>query len=187
MFGLDYFIDLFGEMTVSHLIGLIIPIIFLVLVYKKFKDYLVKKHEAEEAQKKDVAEALAATRKYPEYRQQSIAIQQQFTTAINEMKAVLDEHTARLTKMTEDSERRERNKLRDRLLQNYRYYTSKETNPLQAWTRMESEAFWELFSDYEDAGGNGYVHSEVQPAMMRLTIIEVNDTDRIAELMQKRK
>lgn len=38
---------------------------------------------------------------------------------------------------------------------------------------MEAEAFWELFRDYEDAGGDGYVHTEVQPAMERLTVLEV--------------
>lgn len=35
-----------------------------------------------------------------------------------------------------------------------------------------SEAFWELFKDYEDAGGNGYVHTEVLPAMQRIRIVE---------------
>ena len=38
---------------------------------------------------------------------------------------------------------------------------------------MESEAFWELFREYEEAGGNGYMHTEVLPAMQRLNIIEV--------------
>ena len=75
--------------------------------------------------------------------------------------------------MEEQNKRRERNKLRDVLLQNYRYFTNKETNPSQTWTRMESEAFWELFKDYEDAGGNGYIHSTVLPEMERLIVIEV--------------
>lgn len=38
---------------------------------------------------------------------------------------------------------------------------------------MEAEAFWELFSDYEEAGGNGYMHTVVQPAMNRLTVIDL--------------
>ena len=37
---------------------------------------------------------------------------------------------------------------------------------------MESEAFWELFREYEDAGGNGYMHTEVLPAMELLTVVE---------------
>jgi hypothetical protein len=59
------------------------------------------------------------------------------------------------------------------LLQNYRYYTSTIQNPSQSWTRMESEAFWELFREYEETGGDGYMHTEVQPAMERLLIVEV--------------
>lgn len=65
------------------------------------------------------------------------------------------ETSDRLTKTEEDTQRRERNKLRDRLLQNYRHYVNKETNPSHSWTQMESEAFWELFKKYEAAGGNG--------------------------------
>lgn len=37
---------------------------------------------------------------------------------------------------------------------------------------MEAEAFWELFRDYEDLGGDGYMHTEVQPAMERLVVTE---------------
>ena len=52
------------------------------------------------------------------------------------------------------------------------YYTTEETNPSKSWTQMEAEAFWGLFSDYEEAGGNGYMHSVVQPAMTELTVRE---------------
>lgn len=40
---------------------------------------------------------------------------------------------------------------------------------------MEAEAFWELFKEYEDRGGNGYVHSVVQPAMNELTVRSLED------------
>lgn len=75
--------------------------------------------------------------------------------------------------MKEENKRRERNKLRDRLLQSHRYYTNKKVNVRQGWTRMEAEAFWELFHDYEDAGGDGYMHTVVQPEMEQLRIIEM--------------
>lgn len=38
------------------------------------------------------------------------------------------------------------------------------------WSRLESEAFWELFQRYEAHGGNGYVHSIIEPAMRELDI-----------------
>lgn len=45
----------------------------------------------------------------------------------------------RLDKIETDAKRRERNTLRDRLLQSYRYYTSADHNPLGEWTKMESK------------------------------------------------
>ena len=89
--------------------------------------------------------------------------------------------------MENDSKKRELNKLYDTLLQSYNYYTNKEKNPMQAWTKMESKAFWDLFTDYEDMGGDGYMHTVVQPAMLLLTVIEMNDIDGISELMKNRK
>jgi hypothetical protein len=38
---------------------------------------------------------------------------------------------------------------------------------------MESDAFWELFRDYEDLGGDGHMHSKVEPDMRGLTVIEM--------------
>ena len=40
---------------------------------------------------------------------------------------------------------------------------------------MEAEAFWELFKEYEDAGGDGYIHTVVQPAMNLLKVIDIED------------
>ncbi|MDO4315626.1 MAG: hypothetical protein Q4C45_07590, partial [Oscillospiraceae bacterium] len=141
----------------------------------------------EKERDKQLKEALEAVRKYPEYRQQSIEIQQKLESEIQGLRLAQQENTSKLITMEEDSKRRERNKLRDRLLQNYRYYTSKEHNPAKAWTRMESDAFWELFGDYEGTDGNGYVHTVVQPEMNLLTVIEMDDTGGIADLMKQRK
>ena len=52
---------------------------------------------------------------------------------------------------------------------------------------MEAEAFWKIFKDYEELKGNGYVHTEVQPAMNELEVIPMHETARITELMQGRK
>ena len=89
--------------------------------------------------------------------------------------------------MEEDAKRRERSKLRDLLLQSYRYYTDKERNPLGTWTSMEAEAFWELFKEYEDAGGNGYIHTVVQPAMNLLKVIDIEDAASVLRLTNSRK
>lgn len=172
MTGFEEFKDLFGDITVLSVIEMLLAVVFLVFIGKKVRDYLIKKHEMDRIRDEQIREALEAVRKYPEYRQQSIRIQELLEGEIQELRQMQEDQSQRLLDMEETTKRRERNKLRDRLLQNYRYYTNKQENPSQSWTRMESEAFWELFRDYEDAGGDGFMHTEVQPAMERLTIIE---------------
>lgn len=183
---LDNFLEVFGGLTLANVIQILLAIGFVIYAGKKIRDYLIKKYEAEQEKDKRLHEVLEAVIKYPEYRQQSIEIQQKLEGEIQGIRKAQEESTKRLEAMEENTQRRERNKCRDRLLQNFRYFTSKEKNHMQAWTRMEAEAFWELFKDYEDMGGNGYVHSEVQPAMNRLEVIEVDDTERVAELMKSR-
>ncbi len=187
MTGSKEFLELFGEMRVSTFVYIIMAIIFLVLVYRKVSDYLYKRHDAEQEKDRKLKDALEAVSHYPEYRQQSIEIQETLRKDIQAINAALQDHTKRLEKMENDSKKRELNKLYDTLLQSYKYYTSKEKNPMQAWTKMESKAFWDLFNDYEEMGGNGYMHTVVQPAMLLLTVIEMNDVEGISELMKTRK
>lgn len=187
MTGSNEFLKVCGDITVAQVFYVIMSIVFLFFVYKKVSDYLIKRHDAEQEKDKHLKEALEAVGKYPEYRRQSVEIQMQLTKEIQEIKSVLEDHTKRLETMERDSKKREVNKLRETLLQNYKYYTNKDKNPMQAWTKMESEAFWDLFTDYEDMGGNGYMHTVVQPAMLLLNIVEVNDMESISELMRTRK
>lgn len=166
------FIDTFGNITVLDVAIFIAAVVFLVLCYRKVKDYLIAKHDADKLRDEQLQEALTAVRKYPEYRKQSIQIQHELEDENGAVRKDIQALTKRIEKMEEDTKRRERNKIRDRLLQNYRYYTNTETNPTQSWSRMEADAFWELFKEYEENGGDGYMHSDVQPAMNKLTIVE---------------
>lgn len=189
MQGLDEFIHLFGDVTVLNIVEIVLAGVFLLFVYKQIKKFFQqkiveqnKRAEAEKVRDQQIKEALDAVHKYPEYRKQSIAIQQKLEAQIDELKEIHKDTTSRLsqledrlTQMEEATNRRERNKIRDRLLQNYRYYVSRETNPSQSWTKMESEAFWELFREYEEAGGDGYMHTDVMPAMQLLHVIDQNE------------
>lgn len=170
---LDEFLETFGDVTISDVVLVVLACIFLFSVYKWIKNYFISKYEAEKEKDEQLKEALESVRKYPEYRQQSIKIQELLESEIQELREVQKETAERLAKMEETTERRDRNKLRDLLLQNYRHYTNAKTNPSHSWTRMEAEAFWELFHDYEEAGGDGYMHTDVQPEMERLIVIEV--------------
>lgn len=173
MKGYDEFISLFGEITVLEIAEAVFACVFMIFVYKKVRDYFIKKHEAEATKDEQIKEALEAAKKYPEYRQQCIQMQQLLEGQIQELRKMQEETAKGLEEMRAQTEKRERNKLRDLLLQNYRYYTGDKTNPNHSWTRMEAEAFWELFRDYEEAGGNGYMHTVVQPEMERLHIADV--------------
>lgn len=170
---LDEFLIVFGDFTVSKIVTFVLACVFLYSIYNVVKNYFISKYEAQQKKDEELKEALDAVRKYPEYRQHSMKIQELLEGEIQELRDMLQENQNRLARVEEQERRRECNRLRDMLLQNYRYYTNMETNPSQSWTRMEAEAFWELFKDYEDLGGDGYMHTDVQPDMERLTIIEV--------------
>ena len=186
--GLEQFLQIFGELTISKIVTFVLAILFCWKIYqqiRKFfdnkKEILIKKYEEEKEKDKKLNIVLEEVNKYPEYREQSRRIQQAFREEIDGLKNTQEilatgqqEMCIALKDMQEKNERRERNKLRDILLQSYRYYTDKDKNPNQTWTRMESEAFWELFRDYEDMNGDGYIHTVVQPAMNLLKIIDNN-------------
>lgn len=186
MTGLEEFETLFGNITVATLVELAVVCVFMLKIYRKVKDYLdarkadwlkeesakEEKERAEKERDKKLDEALAAIGKYPEYRRQSIKIQKELEDKIEELRKSQDANTKKLHQMEETQMRESRNRLRDTLLERYRYYTDPAQNPSQSWTSMESEAFWELFGDYERAGGDGYMHTEVQPAMNRLHVAE---------------
>lgn len=203
--GLEQFISLFGEITLSNVVYFCLALGFLYSCYKKVKKYfddkelkdnekekenLRKELEKEEKEKEmdaNIKKALDEVAKYPQYRQQSINIQQKLETQINELKEIQVKQGERLDEIQISIQKREKNKLQDRILQNYKYYISTEKNPMQAWTEMEATAFWGLFEEYEDAGGNGFLHSTVQPAMKMLTVIKMDDIESITQLMQSRK
>lgn len=177
---LDHFLTVFGDITIGELTTFILAFVALCLIYKELKKYNDAKIEErqkevkeKEDQKKKIDESWEVTRKYPAYHQESIEIRDGLKSEIKEMRDDFAIIIKRLDDMEAQNKKRECSKLRDMLLQNYRYYTSEQQNPSKSWTRMEAEAFWELFREYEEAGGDGYMHTDVQPAMERLLVVEV--------------
>lgn len=184
---MDYFLEAFGGITVERAAVVIAAVAFLVAGYIKHARYLRNRALADKEKDDRLQEVIDQTRKYPEWHRQSIEIQKKFTELIDELKEGQQEHQRKLEEIEQDNRRRERNKLRDRLLQSYRYFTSTEKNPLQAWSEMEADAFWNIFQDYEDAGGDGHVHTEVEPAMRKLEVVPMHEEEKIAALMNSRK
>ena len=185
--GIEAFEKVFGNITILSTLQFVLAVVFIVLVYKKISDYLLKSHDEKKERDKELKEALEAVKKYPEYRKQSLDIQKDLDYKIKYLQDAQQDIVSRIDKMEQNFMKTERNRLRENIISSYRYYTDKEKNPMQAWTRMESEAFWEVFSDYEDQNGDGYVHTVVQPAMNLLYIIEMEDEESLSELAKSRK
>ena len=130
---------------------------------------------------------------YPEYRQQSLQMQAQLKAAdvgiLEVCNAIKDDVAANrqlLDERLKSLERREKNALREKILDLYRKFTDDVLNPMSAWTDMEHHSFFELVKDYESLGGNDYVHKVILPAMNQLDIISMDDLEAVKELYDSR-
>ena len=157
------------------------------------RKHVANLEETIEKMEERLAKVEEAVGHYPEYRAQSLQIQNQLEQKDNHILEVCDSiksaviaNGERLDKRLDDLERREKNSLRAKILEEYRLYTDERKNPKQAWTEMEHHSFFKLVEDYESLGGNDYVHSTVLPAMNELDVIPMSDSDKLKELYQSR-
>lgn len=81
---------------------------------------------------------------------------------------------------------REKNRIRAALIREYNLFTNPQKNPMLAWSEMEHDAFFKQVDDYEDLKGNDYIHSEVLPAMNKLTIIPMTDVATLESMFKLR-
>lgn len=175
MTGASEFQQLFGDATLWQVVELGLAIGFALTIYRKVKNFIIERHDVEQERDEKLATALDSISKYPEYRAQSLKIQDELRGEIAELRSSQQQTAQRLQKMDEEQRTLKRNELRDRRLEAYRYYTSK-----GAWNIMEADVFWELFRDYEKLGGDGFVHGTIEPAMRALPVQAISapeDTD----------
>ena len=164
---------------------------------KKQKEAAAREEEriAQENRARDIkiASLEAAIAALPGYRAQSLSIQAQLQNTDKEIlglcstiKDSVKENQDILNTRLDRLEKREKNALRAKILDEYRLFTDVSKNPMRAWSEMEHHAFFELVKDYEDLGGNDYVHSTVLPAMNELEVVLMSNKLRLAELMSSR-
>jgi hypothetical protein len=141
-----------------------------------------------------IAALEAAVNALPSYRAQSLQIQSQLQNTDKELLSVCNEikngvvdNQKVLNERLDRLEKREKNAIRAKLLDEYRLFTDATKNPMLAWSEMEHHAFFELVKDYEDLQGNDYVHSTVIPAMNELVVVPMSDKQTLAKLMASRK
>ena len=159
---------------------------------------LTKLHEAQIEQEnqvrdKKIADLEAVIDTFALQQKQNLQLQQAQRTeentilkTCNKIQQDIKENNANLSERLDRLEKREKNAIRAKLLEEYRLFTSEDKNPKHAWSEMEHHAFFELVKDYEDLDGNDYVHSEVIPAVNRLEVIMMTDQLRLTELMKSR-
>ena len=132
--------------------------------------------------------------KLPQYREQSLKIQAELketdvsiTELCETIKNEVVENRKEVMQKLNRLEEREKNALRAKILEEHRFYTDEQRNPLKAWSEMEEHSFRKLVEDYEALGGNDYVHEIVLPDMNRLDVISMQDLIRLKELYDSRK
>lgn len=113
-------------------------------------------------------------------------VDQSILELCSEIKKDILQNQAEVLEKLNHLERREKNSIRAKILNEYRLYTNITKNPLQAWSEMEHHSFFKLVEDYESLGGNDYVHSTILPAMNQLDVIPMDDLDGLKKLYSSR-
>ena len=158
---------------------------------KKIVNNLILRMDSQEQNIKKLQDIVD---KLPEYRKQSLKIQAELkdtdisiTELCKTIKNEVVENRKEVMQKLNRLEEREKNALRAKILEEHRFYTDEQRNPLKAWSEMEEHSFRKLVEDYEALGGNDYVHEIVLPDMNLLDIISMQDSIRLKELYDSRK
>jgi predicted RNase H-like nuclease (RuvC/YqgF family) len=200
-----------GSMLLMAALSVVVTLV-VTLIFNKLiaLPQAIKKHKA--AEQAAEAAKVAAEQKYkeeidarlkrveaavdalPSYREQSFKIQAELKAEQSEivklckaMNNTIESMDARLIRTQKQANEREMNDLRQKLINEYRLFTSPVKNPMKAWSEMEYKAFMSQVKDYESLGGNDYIHKTVLPAINDLEIVSMDDEDRLAEMMNSRQ
>lgn len=200
-----------GSMLLMAALSVVVTLV-VTLIFNKLiaLPQAIKKHKA--AEQAAEAAKVAAEQKYkeeidarlkrveaavdalPGYREQSFKIQAELKAEQSEivklckaMNNTIENMDARLIQTQKQANEREKNDLRQKLINEYRLFTSPVKNPMKAWSEMEYKAFMSQVKDYESLGGNDYIHKTVLPAVNDLEVITMCDEDRLAEMMNSRQ
>lgn len=184
---MDSFLELVGNLSVGWIVTVVLAGAFLVKVYKKIESYFSERALSEKSKDDEIKAVIDQAKQYPIWRQQSLEIQQRFAKSIEGLHEGQQHMMSRIEEIEKERRDVKKNELRDRLLQQHRYFTSHDKNPMQAWSEMEAKAFWDTFGDYEALHGNGHMQEEVKPAMQKLEEIPMCEQGKIVELMHSRR
>ena len=181
---MDELVEIVGNVpvngiTIGLIISAIVASIFLYRTYNKFKNMIIENYKSSAERDKKINDTFEEVKQYKES-------QAQLTESIEKLHQSQEAMSRKLDELDNRTINYELSDTRDKLMQSYRYYTSPKHNPQMAWTELEYQAFFEMMRTYENSGGDGHMHTVVQPAMENLRVIPMSQTDDIAELMHTR-
>ena len=180
-------IELFGDLPFRYVILFIAVCSFLYELWiKRLKPAIVERDEAKKRTDNKIDMILSKIEKLEEENKEDakrIGELQDAVKALSDGQKGLEDAQHRFE---EEKRQRELNSLRDKILQNHRYYTG-DLNPLKKWTEIEKETFEALYKDYLALNGNGYIKNTVHPEMDQLGVVFLADSISMNELMESRK
>ena len=149
--------DQFIATAITVFASLLVTFVFNYFVGLPKKINAARKLEQEERKKimQDIAKQNSRLDKIeetleqlPVYRQQSIDVQNQLKSAdigilelCSEIKRDVIENRSTVLEKLERLEKREKNTLRAKIIDEYRLYTDSHRNPMLAWSEMEAHSF----------------------------------------------
>lgn len=101
--------------------------------------------------------------KHEEAVRQSIRHDEMIKADISSLTDKVNEIADTLSVMQKKDNETKLKELKGSLIRYYHKYKD-----IGEWSKLEKDAFWDLFDDYEKRGGDGYIHTIVEPAMREL-------------------
>lgn len=184
---MDYFLQMFGNINFGTVIIFSVALFGFFTLCTKGYMAIVKFHDRVQDKNNSLNEVSEKTKKLETDLEEIVKTQNSIISSIDKISEAQEFLSSQISEFEEVVKKQNLNKIRDRLIQSYRYYTNEERNPLRAWTEMEKDAFDRLFENYEELGGDGYIHSVVEPEMNNLETISMSDVDGINKLMKNRR
>lgn len=168
LFKLDFsyificiFIILSGFVTICEIIGKVSEILG-----RPFK-WVRNKNKDHELLLQTSQELLELKEKHDESVRQSIRHDEIIKDDLTSLTSTVNGIVNTLESMQKKDNETKLKELKDSLIRYYNKYKN-----IGEWSKLEKDAFWDLFDDYEKRGGDGYIHSIVEPVMRELKEIE---------------
>lgn len=108
-------------------------------------------------------ELIQLQEKHEESVRQSIRHDEMIKADISSLTDKVNEIADTLSVMQKKDNETKLKELKGSLIRYYHKYKD-----IGEWSKLEKDAFWDLFDDYENRGGDGYIHTIVEPAMREL-------------------